>query len=103
PVATPAGEARLELPGEVDRLLDAGVHAEAAGRRQLVRRIADQEDAFRAVAIRDQLAARPRHDRLDLEIEGAPDRALDRGAHVRLGELAIFAAADERKPPVIAA
>ena len=38
----PAGDQRGELPAEVDRVLDGGVVAEAAGRREEVRRVAAQ-------------------------------------------------------------
>src|SRR6266849_5503775 len=54
-------------------------------------------------AIGDQLAARPRHDREDIERERAADRTLDRGAQVGLAELSVLAAADQRKPPMVAA
>ena len=43
--AAPAVDRRGELPGEVRGVVHAGVHAEAAGRREQVRGIACQDDA----------------------------------------------------------
>src|SRR5437660_353677 len=51
----------------------------------------------------DQLAARPWHNRDDIEIERAADRTLDRGPQVGFAELAVLAAADQRKSPMVAA
>ena len=41
----PALDRGFELPAEVDRVADAGVHAEAAGRRHQVRRVAGDENS----------------------------------------------------------
>src|SRR5262249_24353216 len=40
-IAAPAVKARLELPSQVDRFLDASVHAKTTGRRQLMRSVAN--------------------------------------------------------------
>ncbi len=51
-VAAPAVEHGVELPGQIDRVADAGIHAEAAGRRHHVRGVAGDEDAAVAIASR---------------------------------------------------
>src|SRR6202034_4816683 len=48
-----AAQDQRELPGEIVRIGDAGVHALAAGGQEPMRRVADQEDALVAVARRD--------------------------------------------------
>src|SRR5687767_9407620 len=50
--AAPALQGRGELPGKVDRIADAGIHAEAAGRDHEVRGVARDEHAPLAVALR---------------------------------------------------
>ena len=56
-----------ELPGEVVRVLHARVEAEAAGGREAMRGVADQEDAPLAVALGDLRGHRPGADRADGE------------------------------------
>src|SRR5712671_3646276 len=92
PAASSTGQPCRELPRQVDRLLDAGVHAEAARRGNLMGAAANEKDAAGAVAIGDQFAAPPWHDRNDIEIERAADRALDRDPQVGFAALAVFAA-----------
>jgi hypothetical protein len=71
PVRGPAPQHIDQLPGEVVRVLHAGVQAEAAGRREAVGRIADQEDALLA----ERRGDLPTH---------APDRAVEQ-SHLEVG------------------
>ncbi len=77
-VAAPAFERGGELPGQIDRVADAGIHAEAAGRRHRMRRVAGDEAAAVAVGLGDQLAPHPRQHAQNLELEIAADGAADR-------------------------
>ena len=56
----PPSEHRRQLPGEVLDILHAGIHAEAASRRHLVRRVASQKDAPLAEAGGDPGGRTPR-------------------------------------------
>src|ERR1700730_18144169 len=84
PAAGPATHGGGKLPAEIDRVPDAGVHAEAAGRRHQVGGVAGDEDAGAAVAVGDELAAHPPHDRENLVIEVAAHAAAQRGADISL-------------------
>ena len=78
-VAAPALDHGGELPGQIDHIADAGVHAEAAGRRHDMRGVAGDKAAAVAVALGDQLAPHPRQHAQYLEFEVAADGAADRG------------------------
>src|SRR3954454_18467622 len=58
-VAAPSAQYRSKLPAEIDRVGDAGVHAQRAGRRQLMDGVASQEDAAVRIAFGDHAAPRP--------------------------------------------
>ena len=77
-VAAPAFEHGGELPGQIDRVADAGIHAEAAGRRHDVRGVAGDEAAAVAIMLGDQFAPHPRQHAQNLELEIAADGAADR-------------------------
>ncbi len=78
-VAAPALDHGGELPGKIDRVADAGVHAEAAGGRHHMRGVAGDKAAAVAVALGDQFAPHPRQHAQYLELEVAADGAADRG------------------------
>ena len=101
--AGPAAQGRLELPAEIDGILDAGVHAEAAGRRHQVRGIAGNEHPLRPVAVGDELAPHPPHHRQDLVVERAAHGARQRMADVGLGMGHLVGGADDRHAEALAA
>ncbi len=72
----------LQDPGqadaEIDPVDDAGVHAEAAGRDEQVRRVAGEQDAAALVAGGDQRVAAPRLHRDDLGVERSAEGVGDR-------------------------
>ena len=78
-VAAPALDHGGELPRQIDRVADAGVHAKAAGGRHDMRGVAGDKAAAVAVALGDQFAPHPRQHAQDLEFEVAADGAADRG------------------------
>ena len=57
--AAPAAQRRGKLPGNVDGIADAGIHAKAAGRNDEMRRIAGDEDAAVQVMLRQQQPLHP--------------------------------------------
>ena len=63
---------RGELPAEIDRVADAGVHAVAAGRDVLMRGIACQEDTATLIALGQQQVREPRIGDQDVAGEAAP-------------------------------
>ncbi len=67
-----------ELPGEVVRVVDAGVPSEASVRRHHVRRVAHEEDAAIRVARRDVRARAPTRHSVDPHLEIRHPR---RGSH----------------------
>ena len=73
-----------ELPAEIDRLFEAGMHADAAGRRAFVRGVAGDEDASVAVAARHEIAALPRQTPRGSRRRTAPPASL-RSSAVRIG------------------
>ena len=101
--AAPAREHRIQLPGEIDGVLDAGVHAEAPGGGKHVRRIAGDEDARGAVAVGHQQAAYPRQDRDDLEGEIDADDLPDGVADLAVGIAARPVVADDGDAVAVAA
>src|SRR6185437_3765558 len=54
PRPTPALDRRRELPGEVHHILDRGVVAEPAGRREKMDGVAGHEDAAALIALGDE-------------------------------------------------
>src|SRR4051812_46833378 len=58
-----------ELPAEIDRIADAGVHAEPAIRWHDVHGVAGEEYALAAVALGHEVAASPYAYGEDLEVE----------------------------------
>ena len=101
--AAPALHHGLELPAEIDRVADAGVHAEAAGRRHQMGGVAGDEDAVGAVAVGDQLAPHPAHDGEDFVVEVAAHGALERRADVVLGMVDLLRRADDRHAEAVGA
>src|SRR5262249_52754655 len=99
----PAFLDRGELPRQVDRIADTGVHAKAAGGRHHVRGVAEDKAPAVAVTIRHQLAAHPGHDAENLVVEVDADGAADGGVDLVGGELALRGAADDREAPLVAA
>ena len=75
--AAPALQGRRELPAEVGRIADRGVHAEPAGGIEEVRRIAADEDVAFPVPLGHHLVAGPRlrgeHFERDLLAHRLPD------------------------------
>src|SRR6185437_7253674 len=59
--ASPAFDCRDQLPGKIDCVGEAGVKAESAGWRILMRGIAADEDAAVAIMLGDALAPLPLH------------------------------------------
>ncbi len=77
---------RGELPGEVVRVLDAGVEAESPGWRKAVRSIAGKEDAALPVTLGHGGAERPRPHQLDPEVRRhQADRMFDQAPALALG------------------
>ena len=102
-VAGPAAQCGLELPAEIDGVLDAGIHAEAAGRRHQMGGIAGNEDALRSIAVGHELAPHPAHHREDLVVEVAAHGARERPADVGLGVGHLVGGADDRHAEAVAA
>src|SRR6185437_15877429 len=69
----PAFQHRLDLPGEIDSVADAGIHPEAAGRHEEMAGVAGEEAARRAIAFGNQLARQPVLDRENLDRERRAD------------------------------
>src|SRR5688572_4773907 len=82
--AAPALDPRRELPAEVDRIGDAGIHSESAVGRHDMHRVAGEEHAAAAVALRDEVAPHPYADGQDLELEVTPHRLAHRLARLEL-------------------
>src|SRR4051812_32468458 len=75
-LAAPAFERGLQLPAQVDGVLQPIVEAEAAVGRVAVRSIARDENAARAIALGERDAQVPEADVLDLPSEGKAGGAL---------------------------
>jgi hypothetical protein len=94
-----------ELPGQIVDVLHAGVEAEAAGGRHVVRRIASQEDAPLAVALGHEGRGHPRHRAEDLDVEVGDAGGLPHDGRASLGRVLLHRAVerevvDEEAPPV---
>ena len=68
-----------------------------------MRGVAGDEDAVGAVAVGDQLAAHPAHDRQDFVVEVAAHRALQRRADVVFGVVDLLRRADDRHAEAVGA
>src|SRR5689334_9421048 len=64
-----------ELPAEIDRVAEPGVHAESAGRRDLMDRIAGEEHATAAIAFGEDALPPPDVDVDPFDLEIAAERA----------------------------
>src|SRR5467141_3297763 len=67
----------FELPRQIDGVGDAGIHAEAPGRRHQVTGVAGQKYAVGTISFSHQFASYPGHDRFDLKVEGLAHGAND--------------------------
>ena len=87
----PAAQHPAELPAEVEAVVDRGVHAGAAARRDAVGRIADQERALLTEVVGDLRREREGADPLDLRLElgyaGAEPDQLHQPLLVEVGRL----------------
>src|SRR6185437_7521181 len=101
--AAPAVDTRIELPGQIDGILNAHIHAEAAGRRRQMRGIAGNEDAAFAEIVGDQRTPHPGQYTENLVIEIEASSAADHGADFGFGMGLLLRAADNRQPPIVAA
>ena len=101
--AAPPLDDGLQLPRQIDGVGDAGVHAEAAGRRHQMAGVAGQEDAVGAVAVGHQFASHPGHDRFDLEFERLAHGAHDQRADFAFRDFPLRLVADDRHPPPLRA
>ena len=101
--AAPAVDRGGKLPRQVDRIADAGVHAEAAGWRHHMRGVAGDEAAPAAIALGDQLAPHPRQHAQNLEFEVAADGAADRRFDFFRRVVVRLGSADQRQAPLVAA
>src|SRR6185437_6201340 len=81
-LAAPAFELRLQLPAEIDDVLEPIVEAEAAIRRMAVRRIAGDEDAADLIALGDGHAQIPEADVIELCLEREPRDILDEAVEI---------------------
>src|SRR3954451_21045488 len=80
-----AADRGRELPPEVDRVLDRGVVAEAAGGREEVRRVAAEEDAAAPEALRNErVARRPRVAREDRRVDPGAGGGVEQAGGVGL-------------------
>src|SRR5262249_57620148 len=78
PGPAPALQNGGELPGEIGAVVDAGIHAEAAGGREQMRSVAGDHDPARLVALGDQgLPRAPGIVADDVHRDVDADRALD--------------------------
>ncbi len=82
-----AFQRRGQLPAEVDGVADAGVHAVAAGRDVLVRRIAGQEYAATPVALGQQQMREPGIGDQDFRREGAAGPGLEHALGIEAGHV----------------
>ncbi len=96
--AAPALQHRGELPAQVHRVADAGVHAEAARRPQEVRRVAGEKDAPVPIALRDDAVAGPGPDGGDLERDVFPQRVAELSRRVERIDPVRLDAADVEAP-----
>src|SRR5580704_10369392 len=87
------GKDGLQLPGEIDRVADAGVHALAAGRAMDMRRVAQQEGASVAemlrYAVMDTVGREPVY-LFDLDLEVVDYPAADILEFERIGVIGAF-------------
>src|SRR5262245_31887311 len=72
-ITAPSGEHRRELPAQTDRVADAGIHPERAGRRQLMDGVACEKDASARIAFSYDAASRPDTGAEPLDLESAPE------------------------------
>ena len=80
---------RRHLPAEIDGVLDAGIHAESAGRREQVHGISGKVNPAIAVPVRHQrIARRPFADRNYIDIDIRTDGIQDIPGDVRFIRLA---------------
>src|ERR1051326_2545100 len=74
--AAPAGERSLELPAEINRIADPGIHAQRAGGRKLMHRIAGEKDTAATVAVGNDAASCPNAQALPFHVDASPDSPL---------------------------
>src|SRR5262249_57211546 len=72
----PSAQRRLELPRQIDRVADARVHAEPAGRNDEMHRVAGKEHAAGAITIGEQQILFPFADIQHLISDWNPNRPL---------------------------
>src|SRR6185436_7542294 len=80
--SAPAAQRAFELPGEIDRVSHAAVHAEAAGRDHEMHRVAGEEHAAVLVALGEQQVLLPFADAQHLVFHRHADRPLELRRHV---------------------
>src|SRR5712692_1255218 len=78
----PSLQGRRELPGKIDRVADAGVHAETAGRYDQVDSVAGEEHAPIPITVRQQQVLPPRGAGEHLVLHRNCDGALEHRLHV---------------------
>src|SRR5262245_2038244 len=101
--STPSLDHGGELPAEISGVAHAGVEAETAGGRVLMRGVAGEEDAAYPVAVRHQVARNPAQRRYHLVRHRLADHAGDELRSVQgLGVVEVGFAV-ERKTPQLAA
>ena len=88
----PAGEVRGEVPRQIERVGDAGVHAVAGVRHPEVRGVAGDEDAPVAEAVGDEAAADPVFLADDLVREVGADAEDGADARIAVDRLEVFLA-----------
>ena len=76
----PALQRRRKLPGQIDGVADAGIHAEPAGRNDEMRGVAGDEDPALAVAVGEQQVLLPLADIERIELQRHAD-GLRKHAH----------------------
>ena len=103
PRPAPALHQRRELPAEIVDVAHAGVEAEAARRRVLMRGVAGQEHAALAVVVGDQVARHPRQRRHHLVRDLAPDHLVDHRRGVDLVGVLVVPLPADAEPPQLAA
>src|SRR5262249_24154668 len=93
---------RLQFPGEIDRIADAGVHALSAGGAMNVRRVAKQEGAAFPEVLRHAMVdaiGREPVDLLDFDLEVGNNSPADISELERISTLGAFASHRADQPP----
>ena len=95
----PALHHRGELPAEIDRIADAGVHAERAGRRELMHRVAGEKHAALGIALGHHASPRPDARAQPFDLERPADGAADQRVLVDALRRLLAVAVEHHQPP----